>query len=75
MRNYKLSDLTIVSARESGREGMYRPTSFLRFSLDGNLEQLWWSDAGDCVWEEVPFGNLSPKEVAMAPADRGLDRG
>ena len=65
MTTFKPSDLSVVSCRRAGCEGMYKTAGYLRFASSGKLEQLWWSDVGDCVWEPVPTGDISPKEAAL----------
>ena len=65
MRRIKPSDLAIVSKRDPNRKGEYNPSTYFR--LHGCvLEQMWWSDAGDAVWEPVAQSpDLSLKDIAL----------
>ena len=65
MRKIKPSELAFVSKRDPKRKGLYNPSAYLR-QHEGILEQMWWSDAGDAVWESIAQSpNLSLKDIAL----------
>ena len=70
MSNFRPSDLRVVSERDPKLEGAYHPSSFLRLNTDGKLEQMWWSNAGEAVWEVVPQGEFSLKDLALGNCSR-----
>ena len=63
MSDFKPSELAVVAER---REGLiYNPSNYLRYEA-GVLQQMWWSQAADAVWEDVPQGNnLSLADIAL----------
>ena len=70
MRAYKPSDLLIVSKRDPKRAGLYEPSSYLRLNNNGELEQMWWSDRGDAVWETLQTGDVSLRDIALGRRSR-----
>lgn len=70
-RNFKPSDLVVVSKRDENRRGEYQPSAFLRVNDKNILEQMWWSDKGDAVWERIPVGSkLTLKDIALGKGRR-----
>ena len=65
-KNFKPSDLMIVSKRDPNLLGRYYPSSYLRINDDGILHQMWWSEKGDAVWEAIPKGSeLTLKDITL----------
>lgn len=52
MSGIKPSELVVAEKRNPTRKGEYNPSSYFRIK-DRKLQQMWWSDAGDAVWESI----------------------
>ncbi len=65
MTAFRPSDLSILQKRDPKRRGRYNPSSYFRMS-EGELQQMWWSDAGDAVWEPIAkSARLTLKDIAL----------
>jgi len=64
VNNFRPSELSIVSKRDPDREGSYWPSCYFR-EVAGELQQMWWSENGEAVWESIPQGNMSLKDIAL----------
>ena len=65
MSSFKPSQLRVVVQRDPERTGGYQPSAYFRMH-EGEVEQMWWSEAGDAVWEAIASTpGLTLKDIAM----------